>query len=421
MSFPQRYEHDAIRGRLINGLHIVLVESVVEIWFPERAVIHSRAALIGTHPIPDDAPLLTDVEVQVEGLDAVSSEGPLKTFQLPTAVMNETRYLDWSYGAVGNPESTSTWEDAEAEVELRFHNSMSAPEPYFFRVAFSPVVLIRFTAPLAFVSVFTDWIEPLRRIVALSTGRQGKITYLAVGVAGGQPADEPKSGFQVYGTAIHQMPYSSRGDDVRKTKVAFRLSTTGLSLLGLLRRWQELDSHHHPLLESYGSMMFAPLQHPRSRFLVLIQAIEGLHGAENEAEWAGRVERHQKLRDEVLVEGSGVLCQKSIKFLKSFLMKQPISGLDERLKAVLESVPIDVRPQLEQTPVVRMVRDSCPKDPGLLGALRTIRNDLAHGNRGYDADDLHAIVRVLEGVVWAHLLRVLGCPVDAQKDVQGRL
>jgi hypothetical protein len=41
-------------------------------------------------------------------------------------------------------------------------------------------------------------------------------------------------------------------------------------------------------------------------------------------------------------------------------------------------------------------------------ALRVVRNNLAHGNRGYEAENLHEVVIVLERVVRAHALRVLG-------------
>ena len=43
-------------------------------------------------------------------------------------------------------------------------------------------------------------------------------------------------------------------------------------------------------------------------------------------------------------------------------------------------------------------------------ALSRVRNDLAHGNKGFDAYDLHETVRVLERIVRAHALRLLGCP-----------
>ena len=43
-------------------------------------------------------------------------------------------------------------------------------------------------------------------------------------------------------------------------------------------------------------------------------------------------------------------------------------------------------------------------------ALRIIRNDLAHGTKGYDVYELHHIVEVLERMVRAHALGLLGCP-----------
>ena len=45
-----------------------------------------------------------------------------------------------------------------------------------------------------------------------------------------------------------------------------------------------------------------------------------------------------------------------------------------------------------------------------LDALRVARNGLAHGTRGFDAYDLDQVNDILDRLVWAHGLRLLGCP-----------
>ncbi|WP_133885212.1 hypothetical protein [Streptomyces sp. BK208] len=50
-------------------------------------------------------------------------------------------------------------------------------------------------------------------------------------------------------------------------------------------------------------------------------------------------------------------------------------------------------------------------------ALRIVRNNLAHGTRGYDAFELDEVVHILELAVRAHSLRILGCPDDVVKRV----
>ena len=44
-----------------------------------------------------------------------------------------------------------------------------------------------------------------------------------------------------------------------------------------------------------------------------------------------------------------------------------------------------------------------------LGAIRIARNALAHGTRGFDAEDLDPVNEILDRVVRAHALRLLGC------------
>jgi len=39
--------------------------------------------------------------------------------------------------------------------------------------------------------------------------------------------------------------------------------------------------------------------------------------------------------------------------------------------------------------------------------MRIIRNNLAHGNRGYEPRQLYDVVKILERVVRAHALRIL--------------
>lgn len=393
---------------------------------PRDAAIRAKAALVGKLRFTESELRIYQVEVQFEGLDAVCGEAPLQS--VSSTGLSGTRRVEWTYGAIGNPKSTIQWSDDGAELELRFDDSVTKlEEAYFYQVMFSPVLLLRFQEPIGFDAVFSDWIEPLRRIISLSTGRRERTTYVAVGTS---PNDLSTSNagirafnFQVYGSDLQQEPFASRGNDVREIKCAFRVSADDLSLLSLLRQWQVLAADHHPLLETYGAMMFARDQHPRSRFLLLIQSIEGLHGNETWDVYKKKKETHRSLRRSVLEEASETLSPESFKFLKTFLMKEPISGLDQRIRAVLAGAPVDVGTELEATPLVRKVQANelqkeNPTRPDLAGALRIIRNDLAHGNRGYDAGELDEVVELLDGVVRAHLLRILGCPEEAQKLAQ---
>lgn len=417
--FPQIYEAGLVTGRLLNGQHVVLVDAVVEVWFSDRVIVHGRAALVGRSPLGTESLDIVKLGVQVEGIDAIAGVAPIQKVKIPLGKKEGQRYLDWSWEAVGNPESTQTWSDETSEVEFQFYSSVTAPEGFFFRVTFSPIVLVTFTEPVDFNKAFTHWVEPLRRIVALSTGRKERITYLSVRVRD-PDSDEQELEFQVYGTALHQAPFSSRGNDILKVERAFFVSPEDLSLLALLRRWQELIDEHHPLLETYASLMFAPDQHPRSSFLLLIQAIEGLYGFETRQDFDQRVAAHSERRGTAISEATELLSSTTMTFLRKYLMKKPPNSLDSAITTTLAGVPVDVTPTLEKTDLILEVMgdDRAPKH--VAECLRLVRNDLAHGTRGYDARKLHDVVELLDSVVRAHLLRILGCSEDAQKRTQER-
>jgi hypothetical protein len=183
-----------------------------------------------------------------------------------------------------------------------------------------------------------------------------------------------------------------------------------VSLLQLLRTWQKLDSAHHPLLETYGSMLHAPAQHPRSRLLLLLQAIEGTYGHETKASFAERLQQHVAARDEVIARAQAALDEDQLKFLKRNLGQRPPGGLEPAIHWLAKTLPRNVTAQLDATPLITAVRTAPTSAKNAADALRIIRNDLAHGNKGYDAYDLYQVVQVLEQMVRAHALELLGCP-----------
>jgi hypothetical protein len=413
--FPQVYERGLVFGQLLNGQQIALVGAVVEIWSHERAILHARAALVSRRETKFDSLDIIGLRIQVEGLDAIAGIGPIRRVDSPAGRTEDRRYLDWSWEAVGQPKSTQSWVDTAAEIELRFFCASTAPEAFFFRITFSPVVLVKLVEPIDLDIALSHWVEPLRAIVALSTGRKERITYLSLDLRNENAELEE---FQVYGSGLRQEPYSSRGNDILKVHRAFLVSPNQQSLLAMLRQWQALFMAHHPLLETYASLMFAPDQHPRSRFLLLVQAIEGLHGYETRESFEERERRHGEYRNALIEEVSNVLDAGSIRFLRQYLMKRPPSGLDTAIRGVLGGLPVDIRPALEKTGLVRKMMVDERRPGNIEACLRLVRNDLAHGNRGYDAHDLHEVVVLLDRVVRAHLLRILGCPIEVQRRSQ---
>lgn len=90
-------------------------------------------------------------------------------------------------------------------------------------------------------------------------------------------------------------------------------------------------------------------------------------------------------------------------------MKRPMSNLDSALTTMAGALPINGMETLAITDLVKSLLDS-ERAKSVSEALRVVRNDLAHGNRGYPADELDDVVTVLERIVRGHALRLLGCP-----------
>lgn len=400
--FPQVYPAGDARGRLLNGREVVLI-GVQSIVWPGQVELSTGAALIG-RSAPEQTSQVRAVRIQIENLDAVAAVPPLARIRYPNWPSGQTE-PHWE--AWPRDDSKVTWRDSDAKVELDWRGATSPPNGHFFRVQFSPVLTVEFEQVRPFDEVFRDWVEPLRRIVSLATGRAERTTYLEIDLDGAEP-----STFQTYGTAIHQEPYASGPNTGRTLSLAFRFGSEERSPLTMLRLWQQYEREQHPLLETFGSLMYARDQHPRARFLLLIQALEGLYGYDTAAGYDEQVERHMQARAKV-IEAAAVLDPKSRRFLNRYLMKRPPSSLDQALAKTIGSVPVNIADELAELPLLA-------EYDNVYAGLRTVRNELAHGRRGREPQDLQQAVVLLDGVVRAHLLAALGCAVDDQKRAQGQ-
>lgn len=408
-SFPQQFTHPLIVGELRNGSSIILLDAEVQSWHDDQAFINARAALAGPPQAALGGPLTFDtITIQITGLDAYAGIGPIKSFTFPTDAQG---FYEHPWQVEPNPDSTQTWADEQATMAISWPSTI-AQEFAFFRMAFSPQLTIELTQPLDFDGCLEQWIEPLRRIISLATGRTEDITFLSVS----RPGDDHHDEFQVYGHKLDQVPFATRDTIVRKIRTAFRANTEQVSPLQLLRAWQKLGDEHHPLLETYGASIVLPRQHPRSTYLLLVQALEGLYGHEHKDEQDQKVTAHMARRDEALAALTQLpdLPANIMRFLKKYLMRKPHGSLDRCLDEMFTSLPYDVRDELNATTLVQQVNQDAGKPLGLPEALRIVRNGLSHGTKGYPAQDLRAVVQILNRVTRAHMLRVLGCGADAQ-------
>lgn len=412
--FPQVYSYKVLRGELRNGLDILLLDAQLISWHPDAATVDARVALVGFWPNGDDSPKFDDIKLQITGLDAISGAGPLRSFTFPTS---GTDFFNRSWTVEANPESKQSWSDSSAEFTLSYDASLSIGDAYFYRMSFSPTLWIKLTQPLSLDDLLIEWVEPIRRIISLGSGRSEQVTFLAVGVT---PEDgrrqKRRHRLQVYGSGISQEPFASRGNELKRVSPAFTTKRDAVSLLNLVQRWQVLASQHHPLLETFGSSIGIPRQHPRAQYLLLIQALEGLHGHEHKSKNEEKTIDHEAKRKQVIDELvlTPQISKPAIQFIKKFLSKRPVSSLDACLRDLIGTLPINLSSALADTHLLRSVQDDPRRPDGVAGAMRIIRNDLAHGTKGYPLQDLDEVSQILDRIARAHLLRVLGCDVDVQ-------
>ncbi|WP_369132024.1 hypothetical protein [Modestobacter sp. I12A-02662] len=426
VNYPQRVELPVLRGQLVSGMSITLLEVSILVWAPGQAAVDARAALVGDLDVGDGSELrFTSAKMQIEHLDSLAHKGPLGPYRYP---QSSEPYLNVTWSVDGVPESTQKWSEAGLEVTYSFDSLISAPDGFGFQLSFSPTVIVVTSKPITFDAWVSSWLLPLRQLVSLATGKEERITYFDLELAGeGRDFDDQQSSLrelagipdfelprsfrtlQVYASGITQEPFASQYKDVQSRPAAFHVGRDEVSLLQLLKGWQEASTEHHPLLETYGAFIGDRRQHPRLKYLLLIQALEGLHGFETRADWKARVDQHLDRRAAVLSASAlSYLPSADGRFLKENLGKRPLSSLDAALNYCLSTLPIDQKGALGATQLVRGVVEDKRAD-SVLAALRVVRNDLAHGNRGYDARELHKAGEILERVTRAHMLRVLGC------------
>jgi ApeA N-terminal domain 1 len=413
-SFPQVIEVPVLSGVLANGGSVVLLDASLSYTSMRDGRLSGSAALLGKgrafNVIPplaapdyevDDQPLISSASFQLTGLDAVLGSAPISHVVTPGLSPNNPKN-QWS--AYLNLEATGEWEVEGITLSVGYDGRMRAMDGYEFKIEFSPVATLNLSQAMSLRAIFDDFIEPLRRIASIAIGGPQELAHVAVELKG------HRGEYQVFGTGITQSPFKSSSRKLRTARSALRAMPDNTSLLEIILKWRQCASEHHPLIETYGAMLHAGDQHPRSRFLLLIQALEGLYGYETKEKYNERKSAHIAKREKVIEQGKNHLDEESIKFLKRFLLKNPPTSLESTLRAMVSGLPGNIMDRLAATSLVReaMSDPAAPTTPA--DALRVVRNNLAHGNRGYDVQMLDEAVRILEFIVRAHSLRILGCP-----------
>jgi hypothetical protein len=229
-SFPQTVPVPALTGRLSNGANALLVNAQVWYWFTGQARIDAAAAIITLADVRgSEEALFQSFEIQISGLDAVAGVGPIKSTTFPKQGAAGT------WAAELAADFTQQWNDADASMTLTYHGSFRTFDPYAFSMGFSPVLSCELENPLPLHHLLEDWINPLRRVVSVGTGRPEEITYLAVNPV---TALGTRQEGQLFGWGITQEPYESSREEIDKIGAPLSLKSDEVSLLELLRTWQ---------------------------------------------------------------------------------------------------------------------------------------------------------------------------------------
>ncbi|MEU0032121.1 HEPN domain-containing protein [Streptomyces sp. NPDC006335] len=409
-SFPQEINFPILHGRLANGGSVILLDAHIQLW-DKVGLITGAAALLGKPaffgladisgaPAVAAPPDVTSATFQITALDAALGVAPIKNVSHPNHPDGEQD----RWAATVNANAAGTWSTEDAELTVSYYQRMRALDPCEFNLAFSPVATVKLSDPKPLEVTLNQYIEPLRKILSIATGKPQELSYLHVELEGRE------NKYQVFGTGITQSPFASSTTAIKAHNSVIRALPDGLSLLDLVTQWSRYAAEHHPLVETYGAMLHARDQHPRSRYLLLIQAMEGLYGYENKASDEQRQATHTVNYKVALAQAKNDLDAETFKFVKKYLSKKPSVSLDTALDALLTGLPVNLMDQLSATDLVKEVQAADTTDLTTAGALRVVRNNLAHGNRGYDPYRLHEVVRLLEFIVRGHALRILGCP-----------
>ncbi|NWL26506.1 hypothetical protein DM794_05430 [Paenarthrobacter ureafaciens] len=313
------------------------------------------------------------------------------------------------------------WTSTNAKLALGFDCRARTGDPYEFTVRYSPIVTADFPTPASLDEVVNNWIDPLRGVSTIAMGKKSEVTFVALSpvVEDQDLTSKSSSYFQLYGSGISQQPFAASSVGSVTSRPALRFTADGISLLSLIEGWQQHVAAGHPLFETYASVLGVPDDHPRNRFLLLLQALEGHYGKVNTADLADRQKEFDLDRSRHLdvIESSKHLDKDTRKFIKKYLSRKPPQGLDTSLRWAVKTLPSNVDSRIADSELVKAVLRDHESINDWSNALRQIRNDLAHGNRSYDVLELLPLTRTLDQVVRAHILKSLGADDDALKEM----
>ena len=409
-SFPQRHSFDVLTGRLSSGAYLALMNGELSYSLPGNGrAVGAFAALSLDAFDTSEHRKYTSIELQIEGLESVAGFAPISHVKMPMKAGDEP-----VWEATVDKDAKFAWSAGDKSMTFSYDYTVRALDGYEFRMAFGPVLRLTSDEPLTVVDWWLEWVRPLRQLISLLTGAPREVRYLLAVVAESAPRSHRD---QVFGWDITHLPVNSTRAAVEEIRSAVSLAGDNLSLLDLLHTWQRQVAARHPLFETYGAMATAADQHPRSRFLLLLQALEGSYGFEYRAKHEADKEKFGAKREGVIARAQGLLEKPDFAFINKNLRREAQQGLDSALADLLKRLPDEVSEELTKSELIRAVQE---EDTGkgtlpLQTALTRARNTLSHGSGSFEPQHLAVVADILERMVRSEAIRLLGAPLDAQE------
>lgn len=402
---PQSGSFDRLTGRLSAGVHFALINASSDYWHDCGYVDGTFAVLSGKPFKKDEHRTYRSIELQLEGLDRIIDTSPTGT------------QFDGEKSSFSITFNKTCWEWCHDNVSMKLYFAgQSRRDPYNFVMSFAPVLRIDAGSPLTVVDWWTNWVIPIQELIASAIGQTPDIMYM---LAIAERTSKREQRDQIFKWGIKQESLYHSTNMTRRSESAIKIQEDSIDLLALLVEYHKLLASHHPLIETFQSVALSSDQHPRSRFLTLIQSLEGLHGYENHEEEDKQCQAYKNKKREVLgrlkkldhTKENEIITKNDCKFLTKNLMSSQFVTLEIRLIAIFGALPSGVRENLNGSALIRRFRE-LQEEPNMRmeTALARIRNKLSHGATNFEPSDLDDVVEILYRVVRAELLRVLGAP-----------
>lgn len=403
--FPQTTNFNCLTGTLSSGIHVALLNGQTSYWLHNSGGANGAFAVLSTRPFKhDNYRKYQSIELQIDGLETIVDVAPT-TIEFT----KRTDEHDESYKISIPTRNSLDWNNQEAQIRLGYAGRLR-PDRFNFRTSFAPYLRIDIEKPINLVDWWLQWIIPLCDLLEVINGKPLDIMYMLA--FENKDATGPKRrADQVFRYDILQDCIKIDERKFNHTRPVINLQEDRVDLLKLTIKRRELEASRHPLIETYRSNAVSDDQHPRSRYLLLIQALEGLYGYEHKEECKRRCEQYAEKRELFLERTKPAISQEDFKFLKKTLPHRPASGLVGTLSAIFKTLPKVIQDQIDCSQIVIQTRNILDdKRMSSADALTKVRNSLSHGSSAYDPNDLEEICSLLDKIVRAEIFRVLELP-----------